>query len=74
MAWNLWLHRELGRLVSGLWDPEFNPHARNFRQFVKMLAQDDPRGYRGLAQRIGINENTLSIDQSSVITGGYNFT
>ena len=60
MAWNSWLHRELNLLVSGLWDSEFNPHAGNFKQFVKLLAQDDPRGYRGLALRTGIAESTLA--------------
>lgn len=60
MAWNMWLHRELGLLVSGLWDPGFIPKHANFRLFVSLLAKDDVHGCRGLSKRTGIGENTLS--------------
>ena len=60
IGWNDWLHRELGLLVSSLWDQTFVPDPANFRQFVSLLAKDDPRGYRGLSMRTNIEENTLS--------------
>lgn len=59
IAWNLWLHRELGVLVSALWEPTFVPDSLNFKRFISLLARDDPHGYKGLSKRTGIDENNL---------------
>lgn len=58
--WNIWLHHELGRLIMGLWDGAFTPDNMRFRTFVKILARNDARGYRGLSKQTGVLENTLS--------------